>query len=156
MLIAGDIRLALDASLIGERCGLQLDPWQAELLRERPKRALLNCCRQSGKSTVTALWALWQAMFDPGLIVVVSPSQRQSAELFRSIMRFREALDPQPELVAESVLRAEFKNGSRIIALPGSQKTVRGLAAVKLAIIDEAAQCDDEIARSNSSDAGDR
>ena len=71
MLIAGDIRLALDASLIGERCGLTLDPWQAELLRERPKRALLNCCRQSGKSTVTALWALWQAMFDPGLIVVV-------------------------------------------------------------------------------------
>ena len=79
-------------------------------------------------------------------MVIVSPSQRQSAELFRSVMRFRELLDPAPELVAESVLRAEFKNGSRIIALPGSQKTVRGLAAVKLAILDEAAQCDDEIA----------
>ena len=66
MLIAGDIRLALDASLIGERCGLALDPWQAHLLRDRPRRALLNCCRQSGKIDRDGAVGAVASVFDPG------------------------------------------------------------------------------------------
>jgi hypothetical protein len=115
MLIASDLRLALDASIIGDRVGLTLDPWQAELLRNRPKRSLLLCSRQSGKSTVCALTALHTAIYSPGsLTIIASPSQRQSAEMFRTVMGFRAKLDVP--LAAESVLRAEFKNGSRIVA----------------------------------------
>jgi hypothetical protein len=44
-------------------------------------------------------------------------------------------------LAAESALRCEFKNGSRFISLPGSEKTVRGYAAANLIIIDEADGC---------------
>jgi len=58
MLMADDIRMALDPALIGERVGLTLDPWQSELIRTQPKRALLLAARQSGKSTATALLAL--------------------------------------------------------------------------------------------------
>ena len=36
-------------------------------------------------------------------------------------------------------------NGSRIIALPGSERTVRGLAGVKLAVVDEAAGVEDDL-----------
>ena len=78
--MAQDLSLALDPALIGERVGLTLDPWQATLIREQPKRALLLCSRQSGKSTATALLALHVAIFQPGaLILLLSPSQRQSA-----------------------------------------------------------------------------
>jgi hypothetical protein len=48
-------------------------------------------------------------------------------------------------LNGESVLKAEFANGSRILALPGTEKTVRGLANVSLAIVDEASRVDDEL-----------
>ena len=56
--LADDLALALDPALLMARCGLEPDPWQAELLREQPKRALLLCCRQSGKSTTTAVLGL--------------------------------------------------------------------------------------------------
>jgi hypothetical protein len=39
----------------------------------------------------------------------------------------------------------ELENGSRIISLPGSEKTVRGLASVDLIVIDEAARVDDDL-----------
>ena len=62
-------------------------------------------------------------------------------------MRFRELLDPAPELIAESVLaRGVSKTARKNNRIARIAKDGRGLAAVKLAIIDEAAQCDDEIA----------
>lgn len=146
MMMAADLATALNPALIGERVSLQLDPWQAALLTERPKRALLLCSRQSGKSTVTALLALWTAIYQPGsLILLLSPSQRQSQELFRTVMAFHAKLHGVPPLVAESALRAELSNGSRILALPGSGegRTVRGYSGVALAIIDEAARVED-------------
>lgn len=77
---------------------------------------------------MTALLALWQALYEPGsLIVIVSPSQRQSQEMFRSLMRFYAELGSNvPGVNSETLLRAEFTNGSRILALPGSERTVRG------------------------------
>jgi hypothetical protein len=145
-LMASDMRMALDPALIGERVGLTLDSWQAELIRTQPRRALLLAARQSGKSTATALLALHVAIFQPGsLILLLSPSQRQSQELFRTLMLYHGKLAGAPELTAESLLRAELSNQSRIIALPGGGegKTVRGYAAVRLAVVDEAARCED-------------
>ena len=49
MLMAADIALALDPALIGERVGLTLDPWQATLIREQPKRALLPVLEAVGQ-----------------------------------------------------------------------------------------------------------
>ena len=145
-MIAQDLARALDPALIGADCGLDLDPWQATLLRERPKRSLLLCSRQSGKSTVTALLGLSVALHEaPALILLFSPSQRQSGELFRTVMQLHSKLEGAPALVAESALRGEFANGSRILALPGSEKTTRGYAGADLIVIDEAARVDDEL-----------
>jgi hypothetical protein len=144
MTMARDLARAFDPVVLALDVGITPDPWQAELLRDRPRRSLLLCSRQSGKSTTTALMALWTAIYEaPALIVIVSPSQRQSAEMFRVLMRFHAKLEGAPELIGESVLKAEFANGSRILALPGSEKTVRGLANVSLLVVDEAARVDD-------------
>lgn len=142
-----DIARCLDPVLLARDCGIEPDPWQADLLRSDAPRSLLLCSRQSGKSTTTGLIALSTALYHRpgGLVIVVSPSQRQSAEMLRTITLMHSKLRGVPELSAESVLKAEMANGSRILALPGNERTVRGYAAADLIVIDEAARVDDEL-----------
>ena len=135
MLIASDLHRCLDPVQVAIDCGIQPDAWQAKLLRERPKRALLLCSRQSGKTEVAMHLGLWTALFEPGsLVLIVSPSQRQSQEVFRRLLIAYGKLADVPKLAQESALRAELDNGSRIIALPGSEKTTRGYAAARMVI----------------------
>lgn len=69
------------------------DPWQAEVLRSAHPRILLNNCRQSGKSTTAAMLAVHAALCEPGsLVLLLRPSQRQSAELLRKAMAFYRSL----------------------------------------------------------------
>jgi hypothetical protein len=146
MTMALDLARCLDPVLLAQDCGISPDPWQSALLRERPRRSLLLCARQTGKSTATALVALWTALYEaPALILLVSPSQRQSAELFRSLMTLYGKLKDAPALNNETVLRAEFANGSRILALPGTERTLRGYAGASLVVIDEACRVEDEL-----------
>src|SRR5262249_20264374 len=62
-----------------------------------------------------------------------------------SLMSLYHKLSDAAELHAESALRAEFKNGSRVISLPGTEKTVRGYAAANLVVIDEASRVGDDL-----------
>ena len=67
-----------------ERLGFQPDPKQALVLSSRSKRVILNCSRQWGKSTLTAAQAVFTAWHEPeSLILVMSPTERQSGELVR-------------------------------------------------------------------------
>jgi hypothetical protein len=146
MMLARDLARALDPALLANACGIEPDPWQAALLRSTAPRMLLLCSRQSGKSTTTGIIALATALHRPAsLTLILSPSQRQSAEMQRTVMAMHSRIEGAPALRADSVLRAEFANGSRILALPGSEKTVRGYAGVDLAIIDEAARVEDDL-----------
>lgn len=116
------------------------DRWQAELLHSDARQALLNCSRQSGKSTgmaVLAVDALLRAR--NALVIVTSGSSRQSKELLRSIQQVYSAVDVGARAVARSVTRLELDNGSRAIALPTSAATVRGYSKASLVLCDEAA-----------------
>ena len=78
-------------------------------------------------------------MYELGsLILLLSPSLRQSQELFRKALDFYGATDRTVPPTAESALRLELANSSRIISLPGKEATVRGYSAVRLLIVDEA------------------
>jgi hypothetical protein len=149
MSIAADLALALDPALILTRAGMPPDEWQARVLRRRPRRLLLNVTRQGGKSSTVGAMAIDEAVFHaPALVLVLSPSQRQSQEAFRVIMQVHQKLGlgtARPE--SESSLRVELENGSRIVALPGKEETVRGYAAVGLLIMDEAARVADDLYR---------
>jgi hypothetical protein len=97
-------------------------------------------------SSATAFASIQASGYTPGaLVVIVSPSQRQSAEMLRTIKNLLGKLDGAPELKTESVLKIELANRSRILALPGTEKTIRGLAGAALVVIDEAARVDDEL-----------
>jgi terminase large subunit-like protein len=128
-------------------CGFEPDPWQLKVLESTGRKLLLCCSRQSGKSTTTAIKALREAVYVPGsLILLISPSQRQSGELFRKVLHLHKSVEADmPRIIGESALRMELDNGSRIIALPASESTVRGYSAVTLVVVDEAARVADDM-----------
>ncbi len=137
-----------DAVLMAERAGIVPDSWQCDLLRSDAKQMILNCSRQSGKSTITAVLAVHEAVYTPeSLTLLLAPSLRQSQELFRKVKDILTALHSplSPQIAEESSLRLELDNGSRIISLPGTEATVRGFSSVGLLVVDEAAVCDDAL-----------
>ena len=116
------------------------DAWQRKALRSDSKRRLYLASRQSGKSSVAALKALHAAMFTPrSLELLVSPSLPQSQEIFRRALTAYRDLGKPEGVAAESALRLELGNGSRIVSLPDSEKTNVGYSA-NLLVIDEAAR----------------
>jgi hypothetical protein len=140
-----------DAVLMATRAGIVPDAWQSDLLQSDAKQMILLCSRQSGKSTATAILALHQAIYTAdSLILLLSPSLRQSQELFRKLQSFYNELEAASpaQAVEESALRMELSNGSRIIALPGKEATIRGFSGVSLLIIDEASRVEDALYQS--------
>jgi hypothetical protein len=141
-----DLRLALDRAAFARALGLEPDAWQEELLRSTSDRVLLNCSRQSGKSTMTGVIALHRALYHPGsLILCLAPALRQSQELFGKVLGFYRDLDRPVLPQAERKLSLELENDSRIVTLPGTEKTIRGFSGAALLIVDEAARVDDEL-----------
>jgi hypothetical protein len=123
------------------------DEWQKALLRTTAPQVILNCSRQSGKSTCTAVLAVHRAMFSPeSLILLISPSLRQSKELFAKVVGFLKSLQPAVVLDEDNKSSAMLASGSRIVSLPGDPKTIRGYSAPSLILEDESAFVDDEVA----------
>ncbi len=142
-----DISLALNPIKFARLLlGNDPDDWQKELLLSNEKRIILNCSRQSGKSTITAILALHHALNNPGsLVLVISPSYRQSTELFRKIAEFYQDLGRPVPSDAENKHTLELSNKSRIISLPGKEQTIRGFSGPSLIVVDEAARVPDEL-----------
>lgn len=125
--------------------GFLADEVQARVLRSEAKRGLLNCTRQWGKSSVTALKVLWFALQKgEAMVLVMSPSKRQSGEFLRKVEGFVRQLGLPVKRDGVNEMSLSFANGSRIVALPGVEGTMRGFSAVDLLIIDEAARVTDE------------
>src|SRR5262249_13877515 len=120
-------------------------PWQEEFLRAPRGASILALTgRQIGK-TSTAAWAMGNtALFMPGsLSVVACPAQRQSAEAVR---RVREAIiKAGGELEADNVYGLELTNGSRVLALPGSDDSIRGMTVDGWIVADEAARLSNDL-----------
>src|SRR5215213_2783154 len=141
-----DLRLALDRVVFAEKLGIVPDGWQEDFLRSSADRVLLNCSRQSGKSTMSAVIALHRALYHPrSLVLCLAPALRQSQELFAKIAGFYRDLGRPVSPRGERKVSLSLENGSRIITLPGTEKTIRGFSGVSLLIVDEAARVEDEL-----------
>lgn len=141
-----DLFYSLDPPLWArEVIGFHPDPWQEKLLRSRSKRLLLNCSRQSGKSTTCAALGLHESIYRrPSFGLVIAPSQDQSSELMLKFDEFRGAVElPSDYLDTDTKLAVRFANGNRFVARPGSEKTARSFSAVTLLLEDEASRVPD-------------
>ena len=85
--------------------------------------------RSRWKSTVTAAVTVHEVLYRaPSLVLLLSPSLRQSQELFRKVVEFYRELAGAPPPEAETSLRMELPNGSRIVSLPGRSATLESPA----------------------------
>jgi hypothetical protein len=141
-----DLGLALDPARLLRASGITPDLWQEQLLRERPHRGLMLCCRQAGKSLTAAVASLHEALYRAdSLILMVAPSLRQSTELLRKLQFLLNGLPTPAPIISNTTNSLELANGSRVISLPGTEDTIRGYSAVSLIVLDEAARIPDEI-----------
>ena len=144
--------IKLHPAIIGDVIGRPLDGWQAEVV----STALVDrqdCClrvgRQSGKTESAAQLACAlltvPALINKSnaLVILTSPSQRQSSEIHRRVLDILDALSADFE--ERNRLSLKLKNGSRFLALPGSSDTLRGISAVDLLLLDEAAFVDHQL-----------
>ena len=85
-----ELVFSVDAIRFAECClGFTPDAKQSQVLSAQAKQGILNCSRQWGKSTVTAAMAVHRAFFTPeSLVLLLSPSERQSAEFIRKAASF--------------------------------------------------------------------
>ncbi len=137
---------ALSPVTLAAHAGFTLDAWQRDVLISDAHQIILLVTRQGGKSTVSSIRALHRALYTPAsLVLLLAPSYRQSKELFRKVKDALAALPFPAPLASESALELEFTNGSRIVALPGKEATIRGFSGVSLLIVDEASRVPDEL-----------
>ncbi len=142
----GGTRRAAGVATVLERLGFVPDAWQARVLKSGARQGILNCARQCGKSTVTAIMAVEQAYTEAeSLTLVVSPSARQSGEFVRKAARFARKLDVNRKGDGDNEMSLLFPNGSRIVGLPGNEETIRGFSAVSLLLVDEASRVPDDL-----------
>jgi hypothetical protein len=139
-------RIRDDSAQIMALAGMPPDPWQKQLLSSTAERVLLLCSRQSGKSSVAATLAVKAILLQPqAQVLLLSPSLRQSAEVYRKAVHLLDQLGRPVAVVAESAQRLELANGARVLSLPGTERTIRGFSEVALLIIDEAARVADAL-----------
>ena len=143
---AESVAVPADRLEFADSLGIVPDPWQNDLLQSEASRVLLNCARQSGKSTMAGVLGLHKALFVPGsLILILAPAERQAKELFSKVAEAYRELGHAIPAESYRKMGMELANGSRIEALPGTEKTIRGFSGVDLLLVDEASRVADEL-----------
>jgi Terminase large subunit, T4likevirus-type, N-terminal len=141
-----DVAYQVDPALwVRQVLGVEPAPWQEQFLRSpRGASIIALTARQVGKTTAAA-WAVAHYMlYTPGgLSVIACPSQRQSAEAVRRIHDILSMVDT--EFRTNNVYALELKNRSRVLALPSSDDSIRGLTVDGWIVADEAAQLSNDL-----------
>ena len=130
---------------IAAAAGLHPYAWQERVLRSAAQTLLINCSRQAGKSTITAMLIVAEILQPERTVVIVTPSLRQSKELMRKVLAFWRRLGRPVAHIAATRTSLELVNGSRIEAFPASSDTIRGISSVNLLVIDEAAMVPEDL-----------
>jgi len=128
--------------------GLQLFPYQAELLRSQSKRIVACWARQTGKTTAIAVKVVHFAFTNAHTTtLIVSRGLRQSMIMFGVIEHLVTAHPVLRKSVVKSTRTSiKLKNRSQIIALPCGPDgaSLRGYTA-HLVVMDEAAFMPEEV-----------
>jgi len=143
-----DIARGLDPAWVATDAGIALDPWQDGFVLSNAAQIITLCPRQCGKTESAVIKSISVCLDEAeSLAIIVSPSQRQSNEFIRRAKKIYAKLCGLPKLLSDAAQSIEFPNHSRIIACPGDNDgdTLRGLANVRLAIVDETSRCSNDL-----------
>jgi hypothetical protein len=141
-----EVAYRVDPALwVKEVLGVEPADWQKKFLRAKRGASIIALtARQVGKTTVAG-WAIAHFMlFHSGCMnVIACPSLRQSAEAVRRIKEC--LLKAGARLKVDNVYALELDNGSRVLALPGNDDSIRGLTVDGWIVADEAARLSEEL-----------
>jgi len=122
--------------------GFGLDLWQKDYMLSAPAmaRIAIAASRQSGKSTVTAIFVAWCLIFIPKFTVLVaSRSLRQASYYVDKVREIVLGIIPKDAMVQLNRLSMELPNGSQIISIPCAQPDAGRGFSPHLILLDEAA-----------------
>ena len=141
-----DLAYAIDPALwVQQQLGVKPSDWQAQFLRApRGASIIVLTARQVGKTTAAG-WAMAHSLlYNPGgLSVIACPSQRQSAEAVRRVKEILIKLNVK--LKVDNVYGLELASGARVLALPSSDDSIRGLTVDGWIVADEAARLSEDL-----------
>lgn len=127
---------------------LGLDPydWQKAALHGGHDRTLLLCARQSGKTQIVGGKVVHRVKYEQRKEhLIISPSKDQSKIVMGRIDDMLSVDDAIPLSDSDSVFEKHWKKQkNRILALPGSERSVRGYSDPATIIADEAARIPDD------------
>jgi len=131
-----------------EICGIELDPWQLDVLSEPYKPTILCCSRQVGKTECVALLAASQCSLVPNSFSLVVSTGREHAgsvlSRIKEYVRKAEALG-FCTIESDNATRIQLDNGAGVACISSSPKAGRGFVVSEgLLIVDEAAFLPDE------------
>lgn len=139
-------RAMTDPSVILEAFGKEPDPWQRTFLTDTSTRLHLTASRQSGKSTACSALAVAEIVYEPGAdVLLMAPSLRQSRELFIKISDLFESFSPPVQVASRTASSIGLRNGSRVLTIPASERSLRGFSSPRLVILDEASRIPDSV-----------
>lgn len=143
--LAADLAASLSPSGTLQRAyGIEAEAWQRSLAACERTRVLVLAARQVGKSLSTCGRALHRIVYEPPcLVLCVAPTQRQSGEWFYKLRQGYKTLGRPVKVLAENESELRLGNGFRVVALPGSDQTVRSFSSVDVLVLDEAAWVDE-------------
>lgn len=135
-----------DAVAVASYLGLRLDPWQERTLGAPHRRKLCLVARQGGKGVVGTLEAIAHLLTHDGAkAIILTPTEEQSKRLLSRIREAYARLPACPSVVTDVATTFRLATGSQVLAMPGSETSVRGIEAVTLLIVDEAALVPDDL-----------
>lgn len=122
--------------------GMDRDDWQVDLIntlfgKDSPKRTVLCCGRQTGKSTTLSMFAALALVCRGWKIAISAPSFRQGLELAQKTRRIIQRLG-LVTITREAVTDMELANGGRMVVLSSDGSTGRGFTLDAL-MVDESA-----------------
>lgn len=130
--------------------GGPVDVWQKSYLVNAlgKSRIGIAASRQSGKSTVTAIFVAWCLLFIPGFqCLVASRSLRQASHYLSIVRNAVLTLIPRDSMPQLNRLSMELPHGSQVISIPCAQPDAGRGFSPHLAVLDEAAFAPEDLFR---------
>jgi hypothetical protein len=128
--------------------GTSLDDWQLEYIlnAQHEARVAIAASRQSGKSTVAALYIAWCLLYIDGITVIVaSRSLRQAAYFLDKVRDAVMTMVPFHAMRTLNRLSMALPNNSQIISIPCAQPDAGRGFSPHLLLLDEAAFAPDAL-----------
>jgi hypothetical protein len=142
---APDVRESRTAIDLAAEMGIALDDWQVRVLTSDKRRRICLVSRQGGKGVVGTLDAIQRMLRRPSKGVILTPTEDQSKRLLSRVKEAYARLSDVPRPILDVAKEFHLLNGSRLIAMPGSETSIRGIEAVDFLLVDEAAFVPDEL-----------